>query len=101
MFFGIGEGKVIYPAADEGIECLADLLYGLSTVTPRQASHFAAESLQAFRRNANTQPAGSSVEAKAQELAIWRSIHCAFGFVHLQPHPLLDKLFRACHHPLR
>jgi hypothetical protein len=40
VHFGLGEGEVIHPAADEWVECLADLLNGLSTVAPGQASHF-------------------------------------------------------------
>jgi hypothetical protein len=42
VFLGIGQGEVIHPATDEWVQCLADLLNGLSTIAPSQVSHFAA-----------------------------------------------------------
>ena len=101
VFFGVGEGEVIHPAADEWIQCLADLLNGLSAITPGQTSHFAVQPFESFGSDADAQTSGSSVEAKAQELAICRPVHGTFGFIHLQPHPLLHELLGACHHPLR
>jgi hypothetical protein len=53
MLSSISEGEVIHPAADESIQCLADLLKGLSATAPGLASHFAAQSLQTFAVDAN------------------------------------------------
>jgi hypothetical protein len=72
MISGIGQGIVIHPTVDTSTQLVADFFPRPPLTSAGQLLHFALDAFQAVAGNTDTDPACSSIEAKAQELSLGR-----------------------------